>query len=288
LVRPKLTNMWGAGLSFHRCHAELNVPVDPYLDDVFDGEEGSRAIRFFTHGYDTYTPDEVLVTHDYHNHQGNPVVHTWGGKLRKNGNQIQDSWKWTKDIEREKPKLKTFGTKRVNMMLGIGYGDYSPKDDEETEFIRSGRYGIGTKRTLEQAAEFTGIDLKHRRMVENKCGNLIWIPYEESEHYGLEEHYRRGLAGGLADDAESLALGGVAKPAVAVPQAAIPHESGDHGPDPWEKKPMSALRKGITKVEESEGSTFLYVSLGGFVLLIAVLGRTVFGGRRRKGERHKD
>jgi hypothetical protein len=21
------------GLSFHRCHAELNVPVDPYLDN---------------------------------------------------------------------------------------------------------------------------------------------------------------------------------------------------------------------------------------------------------------
>lgn len=28
LVKPKLTNaMWGAGLSFHRCHGELNVPV---------------------------------------------------------------------------------------------------------------------------------------------------------------------------------------------------------------------------------------------------------------------
>lgn len=36
LVKPKLTNaMWGAGLSFHRCHAELNVPVDPYLSGVF-------------------------------------------------------------------------------------------------------------------------------------------------------------------------------------------------------------------------------------------------------------
>ena len=66
LTRPKLTNaMWGAGLSFHRCHAELNVPVDPYLDNVFDGEEGSRGIRFFTHGYDVYTPHRVLVTHDY-------------------------------------------------------------------------------------------------------------------------------------------------------------------------------------------------------------------------------
>ena len=29
-------------------------------------------IIYFTYGYDTYTPDEVLVTHDYHNHQGNP------------------------------------------------------------------------------------------------------------------------------------------------------------------------------------------------------------------------
>lgn len=57
--------MWGAGLSFHRCHAEINVPVDPYLDGVFDGEEGSRGIRFFTHGYDVYSPHRVLVTHDY-------------------------------------------------------------------------------------------------------------------------------------------------------------------------------------------------------------------------------
>lgn len=33
LIKPKMTNaMWGAGLSFHRCHAEINVPVDPYLD----------------------------------------------------------------------------------------------------------------------------------------------------------------------------------------------------------------------------------------------------------------
>ena len=57
--------MWGAGLCFHRCHAEINVPVDPYLDNVFDGEEGSRGIRFFTHGYDVYSPHRVLVTHDY-------------------------------------------------------------------------------------------------------------------------------------------------------------------------------------------------------------------------------
>ena len=25
-----------------------------------------------------YTPDQVLVTHDYHGHQNNPNVHMWG------------------------------------------------------------------------------------------------------------------------------------------------------------------------------------------------------------------
>lgn len=75
--KPKLTNLvWGAGMSFHKCHAELNVPYDPFLDNVFDGEETSRGIRFFTHGYDVYTPDKVLVTHDYEGHQSNPIIHT--------------------------------------------------------------------------------------------------------------------------------------------------------------------------------------------------------------------
>ena len=67
ILTDLLAAMWGAGLSFHRCHAEINVPVDPYLDNVFDGEEGSRGIRFFTHGYDVYSPHRVLVTHDYVN-----------------------------------------------------------------------------------------------------------------------------------------------------------------------------------------------------------------------------
>ena len=91
--------MWGAGLSFHRCHGELTVPVDPYLDGVFDGEEGSRGIRFFTHGYDVYAPDIVLVTHDYHTHQGNPIVHTWGRGQKhliedEDEKKPESAWKW--------------------------------------------------------------------------------------------------------------------------------------------------------------------------------------------------
>ena len=203
LVKPKLTNaMWGAGLSFHRCHAEIAVPVDPYLDKVFDGEEGSRGIRFFTHGYDVYTPDRVLVTHDYKKHQSNPIVHSWG---RLKGNQHDDdvdtldSWPlFMETIEKERSKLHTFGTKRVNLLLGIG-PTIDNESQEELDRIRNGRFGLGTKRTLEQAIEFSGINLRERKMVKNKCGNLEWVPYKESSGYGIQEILSRGLAGGRVD-----------------------------------------------------------------------------------------
>jgi len=212
LVRPKMTNaMWGAGLSFHRCHAELNVPVDPYLDEVFDGEEGSRGLRFFTHGYDVYAPDKVLVTHDYHTHQGNPIVHTWG---RHGGeNKHEDRWVWNRDIEEARTRgmetgvLKTFGSKRVNMMLGIGKNyDETAEQKKEIIDIRSGRYGIGKRRTLEQAMAFSGIDLRHKRMTANKCGNLLWVPYDERSNYGVDETLLRGYADEFVDGTATVSL----------------------------------------------------------------------------------
>ena len=52
LTRPKLTPLWGAGMSFSKCHAERRVLNDPEMAQIFDGEEFSRAIRLFTHGCD--------------------------------------------------------------------------------------------------------------------------------------------------------------------------------------------------------------------------------------------
>ena len=64
--RPKLTNaVWGAGLSFSKCHAERKAPYDPHTPFIFDGEEFSRAVRLWTWGYDIYTPHRVYVVHHY-------------------------------------------------------------------------------------------------------------------------------------------------------------------------------------------------------------------------------
>jgi hypothetical protein len=211
LKKPKLTNaMWGAGLSFHRCHAELNVPIDPYLDNVFDGEEGSRGIRFFTHGYDVYTPDKVLVTHDYHGHQSNPVVHSWG-RARKGDNKEDDTIPvWRREIEAVRSSVKDVSTKRVNMMLGIGQDN----SGEEVDKIRASRFGLGTKRTLEQACEFTGIDFVHRNQVTNKCGNLLWVPFEESDGYGVAETLARDLVTLATEDMKQRKMGGPTFPPI--------------------------------------------------------------------------
>jgi len=64
-VAPYLTVNWAAGLSFHRCHAEKNVPVDWHLRWIFTGEEIDRALRLFTSGYDIYLPTNIAVTHNY-------------------------------------------------------------------------------------------------------------------------------------------------------------------------------------------------------------------------------
>lgn len=70
MMRPKMTNaIWGAGLSFSKCHAERKVPYDPHTPHIFDGEEFSRAARFWTWGYDIYSPNRVLVVHNYHQSQ---------------------------------------------------------------------------------------------------------------------------------------------------------------------------------------------------------------------------
>jgi len=261
LKKPKLTNaMWGAGLSFHRCHAELNVPVDPYLDQVFDGEEGSRGIRFFTHGYDVYTPDRVLVTHDYHTHQGNPIVHTWGGKLRDTVQR--DVWKFTEQIEEARSDLTTFGTERVNALLGIGDAHWASK---ELDKIRGGRFGLGTKRTLEQAIEFTGIDLRNRKMVKNKCGNLEWVPFQESPNYGVDETLRRGLAVGHLED--------------------IP-DNVELADDGFRKNTLDTAAKRKMQAEERPDSSLnLPTAIG---ILFALTGLFLVSRRKRKNDWHME
>lgn len=198
--KPKLTNLvWGAGMSFQKCHAELNVPYDPYLDNVFDGEETSRGIRFFTNGYDVYTPDKVLVTHDYVGHQSNPVIHTWG-RNNKNQGQLDPKrkalfddvdWSYMDAVTQMKGIVEPDGVDRINVLMGINNArkpNWKP-DPEVKRMINEGRFGLGTARTLDQAYEFAGFSPVDLKMHVNKCGNLKWVPFEDRPEYNEQNDW---------------------------------------------------------------------------------------------------
>merc|ERR1712232_469825 len=78
---PVLSALWGAGLSFAKCHFERNVPNDPRMLGIFDGEEFSRAIRGFSKGYDMYTTHRPIVFHNYGGYPSDAVASGsgWGG-----------------------------------------------------------------------------------------------------------------------------------------------------------------------------------------------------------------
>mmetsp|Transcript_18832 Transcript_18832/g.54490 ORF Transcript_18832/g.54490 Transcript_18832/m.54490 type:complete len:721 (-) Transcript_18832:17-2179(-) len=158
LSRPKLTNaIWGAGLSFSKCHAELKVPVDPHTPYVFDGEEFNRAARFFTHGYDVYTPHRVYVLHDYHGSQSNPTTASW------HRNTDHDAMKASH--------------KRLKTMIEMPGGESDPN---EALRIRQSKYGMGDRRSVDQLVEFSGVDTRNAKFPvdgRNRCGNLRWVPF---------------------------------------------------------------------------------------------------------------
>jgi len=105
-------------------HAEKKVPYDPHLPSIFDGEEFTRAARFWTYGYDIYTPHRVYVFHDYKKSQSDPTHSAWVGRT---------DWSHAQDSQ-----------KRIRSLLDMPGGF----DGSTTDSIRKGKFGLGDRRSL--------------------------------------------------------------------------------------------------------------------------------------------
>jgi len=163
LSKPKLTNgVWSSAMSFSKCHAELKVPVDPHAPNVFDGDEFNRAVRFWTYGYDIYTPNRIAITHDYQRSRENSMALKW---------KRSDDASWNSILKESHVRLKT--------LAGMPGGE---KDESKVLRLQKSKFGLGDRRSLEQFIAFSGIGIATSEFPldgKSRCGNLQWVSFPE-------------------------------------------------------------------------------------------------------------
>lgn len=171
---PVLAPLWSAAMSFSKCHAVRKVPYDPNLHFIFDGEEFSRMARFWTKGYDVYSPSRVIVAHDYDDEN-------LGLDDKKNAVK-SGSWSSNGQTPEYRWMMYEHATQRIKTLLGQDLGKHGHAG---LSWMRSAqdlslltKYGLGTRRTLDQFIEFTGLDPKSGNVLGDRCKGLTWVPHK--------------------------------------------------------------------------------------------------------------
>ncbi len=137
-----------AGFVFAKANLIVEVPYDPYL--YFNQEEITMAARLFTKGWDVYHPTIAPIFHYYKKA---------GDEKHKKLLHWSNDKQWTKLNER--------GHKRFHHLVGH-------KLSKDPEIIAEiDHYGLGTKRTLKQFEEFTGINFTKMSVSKNTTKGLF-------------------------------------------------------------------------------------------------------------------
>lgn len=138
---PIPTAYVAAGMFFCESSFLNEVPFDPNLPNLFIGEEILHSIRFWTHGWDIFTPTENVLYH-YYTRKGEPKV--WDDLKHYNS---------------------TDATNKVRNLLKLdNANEIAPYLNLNMEI-----YGLGNKRTIEQYFEYAGINVKDSSVSRNFC-----------------------------------------------------------------------------------------------------------------------
>ncbi|TDH72741.1 hypothetical protein CCR75_002657 [Bremia lactucae] len=152
---PQLQALWGAGLSFSKCHAERRVPVDSHTLWMFDGEEFLRASRLWTNGYDFYSPSEL----------GSVIYHNYS--------KVPARFEYIKYNTKAKKREVEMAVNRYKHL--IGQPVKGMVDMQELE-----KFGFGSARSFDSYLEFSGVVLKKGSKDFGSCKQLHWVPYENA------------------------------------------------------------------------------------------------------------
>lgn len=149
---PAPTAFVGAGFLCGPAQMVREVPYDPNL--YFHGEEISLSVRLWTHGYDLFNPNKVILYHDY----------TDRGRRR----HWSDHLDWTSLNQRAQARLKH--------LLAV-------QTTTDAEILRDlDRYGLGVQRTLPEYEAFADVDFLRRRIGSRAAdGHFPLLPPETEQ-----------------------------------------------------------------------------------------------------------
>jgi hypothetical protein len=76
-----------AGMFFCESKFLNEIPFDPTLDYLFEGEEILTSVKFYTNGWDIFTPKENIIYHEY-GRENKPKYYIDNNKIYNPNNAI--------------------------------------------------------------------------------------------------------------------------------------------------------------------------------------------------------
>lgn len=129
MPRPMPSGLVAGGYLFGYREMFEQVPYDPYI--YFIGEEITHAARYFTHGWDGYTPDKCLIHHYY---------------SRKTSTKHWD------DEKGNWGRLNQASYKRIRHLLGI------ERTSDPVALAELETYSLGSERSLAEFQAMIGVN----------------------------------------------------------------------------------------------------------------------------------
>ena len=147
------SKLWAAGFSFSDAQVLRDVPYPPNLPGLFIGEEILMASRFYTNGYDFWTPARSVC------------FHLWERAHRPTFRENES--KETNNSKQNANKIKS--ERMVRSMLRMQH-------HEDTTLNDTG-YGLGSVRNLEDFQKRVGVSFQERIVNTNVSSTIPeeWI-----------------------------------------------------------------------------------------------------------------
>jgi hypothetical protein len=155
LAVPRPSPFLSAAFVFAAGSMVREVPYDPFL--YFYGEELTLAVRLWTHGYDIFVPNQIILYHNY---------------------GLQERVRHWDDHPEEWLRLQLLSQKRRLHLLGMANSD----DPEVLQELDS--YALGMERTLAAYERFADIDFVRRHLGVRALDGLFPMPHWQSLEQG--------------------------------------------------------------------------------------------------------